>query len=90
MDLATGHRSVQGLVVSLAGAPIAWQSSTQPFVTHSTAESELVCYCEALTAERATEARLCAMWGEELHAQNSLERVPWLDRASLVSCVILA
>ena len=41
------HRSVQGLVICFAGAPISWQSSTQPFATRSTAESELVSYCEA-------------------------------------------
>ena len=80
----TGHRSVQGLVVSLAGAPVAWQSSTQPFVTHSTAESELVSYCEALTAGRATEALWCAMWGEELNAKNTLERVLYGDNAAAI------
>ena len=36
------HRSVQGLAIYFAGCPIAWQTSLQPFVTHSTAESELV------------------------------------------------
>ena len=80
----TGHRSVQGLVVSLAGAPVAWQSSTQPFVTHSTAESELVSYCEGLTAGRATEALWCAMWGEELNAKNTLERVLYGDNAAAI------
>ena len=36
----SGHRSMQGLAIYFAGAPIAWQSSSQPFVTHSTAEAE--------------------------------------------------
>ena len=66
-DIAYGtgsnHRSVQGLVVCFGGAPIAWQSATQPFVTHSTAEAELVSYCEGLCTGRAAEALLCAMWG---------------------------
>ena len=45
-DIAYGasssFRSIQGLVICFAGAPISWQSSTQPFITHSTAEAELV------------------------------------------------
>ena len=79
----TGYKSVQGLVLCFAGAPIAWQSSTQPFVRHSTAEAELVSYCEALTAGRATEALLCAMWGEPL-AANSFERVIYGDNAAAI------
>lgn len=80
----TGHRSMQGLVLCFAGAPIAWQSSTQPFVTHSTAESELVSYCEALTAGRATEALLCAIWGEPLQSNNNFERVIYGDNVAAI------
>ena len=36
--------------------------------THSTAESELVGYCESLLIGRATEALLCAMWGDNMAA----------------------
>lgn len=43
------------------------------FATHSNAESELVSYCEALTAGRATEALLCVMLGEPLSNNNRLE-----------------
>ena len=68
----SGYKSIQGLVLSFAGAPIAWQSSTQPFVCHSTA-----------TAGRATEALLCAMWGEQLTA-NSFERVIYGDNAAAI------
>ena len=81
----SGHRSVQGLAVYFAGAPIAWQSSSQPFVTHSTAEAELVSYCEALTVGRATEALLRAMWGEELSNANSFEQVIYGDNAAAIS-----
>eukprot|EP00435_Cladocopium_sp_Y103_P006432 s2514_g2.t1 len=55
----SSHRSIQGVAVFFAGSPIAWQSSQQPFATHSTAESELVSYCESLLIGRATEALLC-------------------------------
>ena len=59
----SNHRSVQGLVICYAGVPVAWQCNQQPFVTHSTAEAELVSYCKALLAGRASEALLCAIWG---------------------------
>ena len=52
----SGHRSVQGIVVCLGGQPICWQTTQQPFVTHSTAEAELVSYCEGLIAGKAAEA----------------------------------
>lgn len=60
------HRSIQGIVVYHAGVPIAWQSCQQPFAVHSTAESELVSYCEGLLIGKATEALLLEMWQMEL------------------------
>ena len=87
-DIAYGasssFRSIQGLVICFAGAPISWQSSTQPFITHSTAQAELVSYCEALTTGRATEALLCSMWGERLEANNPFERVIYGDNAAAI------
>ena len=80
---SAGHRSIQGLVVMFAGVPIGWQTCQQPFVTHSTAEAELVSYCEGLLAGRATEALLCAMWGEEL-TNNSFERVMYGDNVAAI------
>ena len=77
------HRSIQGLVVCYAGVPVAWQCNQQPFVTHSTAEAELVSYCEALLAGRASEALLCAIWGEEINS-NSFERVMYGDNAAAI------
>ena len=77
------HRSLQGLVVMFAGVPVAWQCSQQPFVTHSTAEAELVSYCEALLAGRSSEALLCAMWGENIGA-NTFERTLYGDNAAAI------
>ena len=80
----TGHRSIQGfLVVCYAGVPTMWMSGRQPFVTHSTAEAELVTYCEGLLAGRSSEALLCAIWGEELNS-NSFERVMYGDNAAAI------
>ena len=42
---ALGHenyKSVTGVILCVGGSPIAWASGRQPFVTTSTAESELV------------------------------------------------
>ena len=52
-------------------------------MTHSTAEAELVSYCEGLLAGRATEALLCAMWGEKV-TSNSFERVMYGDNAAAI------
>ena len=43
-----------------------WLSSRQPFVTHSTAEVELVTYCGGLLAGRSSLKLFCVpFWGEE-------------------------
>ena len=59
----SGHRSIQGVVVCLGGQPICWQTCQQPFVTHSTAEAELVSYCEGLIAGKAAEALVKELTG---------------------------
>ena len=50
-----GSRSQQAAQIYLNGALIAWTSSRQAFVTMSTAESELVCICEGVTALKSLE-----------------------------------
>ena len=52
-------------------------------MTHSTAESELVAYCESLLIGRASEALLCAMWGEPLKA-NQFSRVIYGDNLAAI------
>ena len=64
------HRSIQGMVVCYGGVPIAWQCAVQPFVALSTAEAELIAYCESLVIGKATEALLCAIWGEGAQSQH--------------------
>jgi hypothetical protein len=70
--------------VFFAGVPIGWQSSQQAFVTHSTAESELVGYCEALNVGRPMEAMICAMINEKV-GTNAIERVIYGDNAAAIS-----
>ena len=86
-DIAYGaganFRSVQGIIIYLGGVPIAWQSNQQPFVTHSTAEAELVSYCEALQAGKATEAMLCAIYGQTVE-KNDFERIIYGDNLAAI------
>jgi hypothetical protein len=77
------HRSIQGLLVCYAGVPMAWQCGAQPFVAHSTAEAELVAYCEALVVGKATEALLCVIWGEDIKS-NTFDRVIYGDNAAAI------
>eukprot|EP00438_Fugacium_kawagutii_P007098 Skav200526 [mRNA] locus=scaffold2291:63661:70974:+ [translate_table: standard] len=76
ISYATGsqHRSVQGIVIFLGGAPVAWQSSQQPFCCHSTAEAELVSLCEALLVGKATVSLVqCVMQvGDDLRLKKLL------------------
>ena len=66
-----------------AGVPIAWQCGAQPFVAHSTAEAELIAYCEALVVGKATEALLCVIWGEDIKS-NTFDRVIYGDNAAAI------
>ena len=49
------ERSQQCILVFAAGGLVAWTSSRQPFVTMSTAESELVAICELVTCMKSLE-----------------------------------
>ena len=85
-DIAFGvgsrHRSLQGIIIYFAGSPVAWASSQQPFVTYSTAESELVSYGEGLTAGRAMLALLCSMMDV---APTTIEKIIYGDNSAAIS-----
>ncbi len=52
---AANFKSTGGAAIYYGGALVAWSSSTQPFITQSTAEAELLGFSESLfTAGRAT------------------------------------
>ena len=77
-------RSLQGLAVFFAGCVVAWQSSQQAFVCHSTAEAELVSYCDALNAGRSVEAMICAMLKEPT-GSPTVQRIIYGDNAAAIS-----
>ena len=78
------HRSLQGLAVFYAGCIVSWQSSQQAFVCHSTAEAELVSYCDALNAGRSAEAMICAILKEPI-GSPVLQRIIYGDNAAAIS-----
>ena len=78
----SGHRSIEGVIGFFAGSPLVWQCHQQPFATHSTAEAELVSYCESLIAGRSLEALLCTMWGE---SNQSFKKVIYGDNTAAIS-----
>lgn len=86
-DIAYGTgscgRIFQGMTIFFAGAIISWQTAVQPFVTHSTAESELVAYCDALNAGRSAEAMLSAMMGIQ-SGSSEIERVLYGDNVAAI------
>jgi hypothetical protein len=63
------YRSVQAVVVEHGTNILAWQSARQAFITHSTAEAELVGYSEAFQIGEATSALLQVL---EICASKSL------------------
>ena len=87
-DIAYGTgsrgRSVQGIAIFFGGCIISWQTTVQPFVTHSTAKSELVAYCDALNAGRSAEAMLAMMMGVP-SGSGQIERVLYGDNVAAIS-----
>ena len=78
----SGHRSIQGIVVCLGGQPICWQTSHNSlFVTHSTAEAEMVryCECEGLIAGKAAEAFV-----KELTGVTAVKKVIYGDNIAAI------
>lgn len=59
-------RSLTGIVASIDGTPIMWQTSRQAFVTLSTAEAELMSLLESLVVARSIGALLEAVFGGEV------------------------
>ena len=75
-------RSHQGIIICAAGSPIQWEASRQAFHTMSTAEAELVGYCEAATMLKSVEALVKVIHmscsGNDVvdgsHVENSFEK----------------
>ena len=60
-----GGRSCQGIIIMYAGGVVQWEASRQPFCAMSTAESELLGYCETLQVVQALESLLVVLDGSD-------------------------
>ena len=72
-------KSVHGIVGFVEGAPICWESVRQPFVAQSTAEGELIGYCEALTVPwcRPRRSSLVRRWSTRGCTGTTWRRSAW-------------
>ncbi len=82
-----GDRSHQGIIIFAAGSPIHWEATRQAFHTMSTAESELVGYCEATTMLKSAEALLRVIHGPMLN-ETPFEKVIYGDNSSALSILM--
>lgn len=83
---ATGWKSTTGVAIYVAGAIVAWMTSSQPFVTQSTAEAELVALTEANLCGQSIQSLLEVML--ELNPQESpLEVIMYGDNSASISMV---
>ena len=82
-----GDRSHQGVIIFAAGSPIHWEATRQAFHTMSTAESELVGYCEATTMLKSTEA-LMKVIHSPMPSGASFEKVIYGDNSSALSILM--
>lgn len=75
-----GGRSCQGIVLFYAGSPLQWEACRQPFTAMSTAEAELLSYCETMQMVQAMEALLVV-----LHDSDNFEKLLCGDNSSAIA-----
>ena len=83
---APGWKSTSGVAVYVAGAIIAWMTSSQPFVTQSTAEAELVGLSEANPCGQSVQGLLEVMLELDGSDQN-LEIIMYGDNSASIGMV---
>ena len=83
-----GERSHQGVIICVGGTPIQWEATRQAFHTMSTAESELVGYCEAATMLKSAEALMTVVHGIDESKDSQFEKVIYGDNSSALSILM--
>ena len=83
---APGWKSTSGVAVYVAGAIIAWMTSSQPFVTQSTAEAELVGLSEANLCGQSVQGLLEEML-ELKGSDKNLEIIMYGDNSASIGMV---
>ena len=82
-----GSRSQQSVQIYLDGSLVAWTSTRKAFVTMSTAESELVCICEGVTALKSLEGLTAELMVGKVEAIEAVKKVVYTDsQAALAVC----
>ncbi|CAL1145720.1 unnamed protein product, partial [Cladocopium goreaui] len=84
----SSERSMQGMAIFFGGLVISWQTTVQPFVTHSTAESELV-GCDALSAGSGELFLLSVMQGPAAASPQVSAWQQYLRRVTVYAFVAL-
>ena len=75
-----GGRSCQGVMVMYAGGVVQWEATRQPFCAMSTAESELLGYCETMQVVQALESLLVI-----IHGKDNFEKLLCGDNSSAIA-----
>ena len=83
-----GERSHQGIILCVGGTPIQWEATRQAFHTMSTAESELVGYCEATTMLKSAEALMMVIHGVSSDDMDGFEKIIYGDNSSALSILM--
>ena len=83
---APGWKSTSGVAVYVAGAIIAWMTTSQPFVTQSTAEAELVGLSEANLCGQSVQSLLEVMLELDDNRKN-LEVIMYGDNSASIGMV---
>ena len=69
-----GNPSCQAIITMVAGSPVQWESNRQPFATLSTAESEMLGYCERMVMTQSMEALMKVLYNDGDFEKNPRRR----------------
>ena len=81
----SSERSQQCILIFALGGLVAWSSSRQPFVTMSTAESELVAICELATCLKSVEQLTAEIMLEKASEFTKVTKVLYSDSQSALA-----
>ncbi|CAE7369126.1 RE2 [Symbiodinium sp. CCMP2592] len=81
----SSERSQQCVLIFAQGGLVAWSSSRQPFVTMSTAESELVAICELVTCLKSVEQLMAEIALGDARNSSKVTKVLYSDSQSALS-----
>ena len=81
----TAERSQQSVMIMASGGLIAWTSSRKPFVTLSTAESELVAICELTVCMKSVEQLMAEIMVDLEASATAVRKTIYSDSQAAIS-----